>query len=463
MGLPGDWRTEVSERICSGVVAGLVALVVLASAGCEPDSDRVHFMQHPILGGTEVPEGEYMEVVLLVANAGGYQYNCTGTLISRRVVMTAAHCLDLDNFGPENLSVRFGRSQADSVRVRVDDFMIHPDWDSDRLRQDIALIRLADDPPAGATPVPQLPDSLALTADDVGAEVTFVGFGINDLGLQATKIMMTTTLTTVCTRLYGCHFAQQNTICIDQEPTGICSGDSGGPVFIERQGVRYVAGVNSYTGSDPETGQGCLWFGCSTKVDAFQDFIDDYVGDPDGSACDVDLDCASGSCSDGVCCSQDCDGSCQVCDLPGQEGTCQTLPDQTPCPDPNACNGQEVCLNGSCELTEPLQCADEVACTKDLCDPNTGCVFQPSALACFDDNECTQEQCDAELGCLYNDLPDGSPCGLKGQCQAGLCVEKTGGSGCGCTAAGRPAPAGLLVLLAWLIGVRRRARARRFF
>lgn len=452
------------ERVaCGALRLGLLALV---AAACGPAEPQVRFLENPILGGQVVPDGEYMEVVLLVAQSGGYQYNCTGTLISRRVVLTAAHCVDFENFAPRDLSVRFGASQADSVRVPVADFVIHPDWDDRRLRNDIALIRLDDDPPAGVVGVPHLPASLEVTDADVGGEVTFVGFGINDLGLNATKVWMSTTLQAVCTRLYGCNYAQQNTICIDQQPTGICSGDSGGPAFIERSGLRYVAGVNSYTGSDPDTGQGCVWFGCGTKVDEFQGFIDDYVGDEDGAACLLDLDCASGNCSDGFCCVQDCDGRCQSCGLAGQEGTCVPLPEGTPCPDPNLCNGDEICVAGSCEAGEALACSDGVACTKDLCDPAEGCSFRPDAPSCFDDNECTRDQCDAQLGCLYEHLPDGSPCGLKGKCQVGLCVEKTSSGGCGCMASGRTAGAGplglmsLLALACALAGRRKRSRAR---
>lgn len=422
--------------------------MLLLAAACgpeapqpEPAGDWTHRGQ-PILGGTLAEEGEYPEVVLVESySPGGGAFMCSGTLISRRVVLLAAHCLDIDELTPERVTVRFGENRMSGATREVVELRLHPDWDADRIRNDIALLRLERDPPADAVPVPALPAALQVTDADRGTALLFVGFGVNSWGSDGLKMWMHAPLDMVCTNLYGCHYAQQNTICIDQADTGICSGDSGGPAFIEREGIRYVAGVNSYTA------EGCQYFGCATKVDAFETFIADFLGAPAGAACDRDEDCESWSCVDGVCCEADCDGRCHSCALPGQEGRCRPLPDGSDCADGNLCNGQEQCREGRCQAGQPLECADGVDCTKDLCDPATGCVFQPSSLACFDENPCTEDLCSIEQGCIHQPVADGSLCGARATCQAGLCQEPPAKSGCAHVPADGPSAAGLLGLL----------------
>jgi hypothetical protein len=259
----------------------------------------------------------------------------------------------------------------------------------------------------------------------------------------------------VCTDEHGCmvgpyenYYAAANTICQDQSDAGVCQGDSGGPAMIIRDGVEYVAGVSSYGA------EGCRTYGCSVKVDAYQEWIEKNIGAKDGSSCSLDEDCASFQCQDGICCDQACSGACQSCRLPGSEGTCLPLTDGSPCGDDDLCNGQEVCLDGRCEPGERLVCQDDVECTRDLCDPKQGCVFKPSTLACFDDNPCTRESCHAELGCQIEPEADGTLC-PEGTCQAGMCVAEPEDEGCATGGSSASGPLLALVLLGLAICRRR--------
>jgi hypothetical protein len=45
-----------------------------------------------------------------------------------------------------------------------------------------------------------------------------------------------------------------------------------------------------------------------------------------GTACKHDSECASGHCSDDVCCDVDCAGACRSCRLAGSEGSCRNIP-----------------------------------------------------------------------------------------------------------------------------------------
>ncbi|MEZ4248104.1 MAG: hypothetical protein R3B99_07690 [Polyangiales bacterium] len=65
-----------------------------------------------------------------------------------------------------------------------------------------------------------------------------------------------------------------------------------------------------------------------SRVDASvsdADLPDGQTGADLGTTCDVDSACASGSCVDGVCCENACEGTCASClatDTGGEDGRC---------------------------------------------------------------------------------------------------------------------------------------------
>lgn len=70
-----------------------------------------------------------------------------------------------------------------------------------------------------------------------------------------------------------------------------------------------------------------------------------------GAQCGENNECATGYCSDGVCCNKAC-SECARCDVPGSEGTCQLLAPGAP-DDQGAC-GDSTCDGlGHCALGEP--------------------------------------------------------------------------------------------------------------
>ena len=439
------------------VVKWLVAWLVWGFAGCV--QERVPTLQHvraSIVNGTLDATDEHRAVVVLYV---GFAM-CTGTLIADRVVMTAAHCVE--GLRPKNVGVGFGARLNAAVWRKATEIWVHPDWDTERIQNDIALIRLDEAAPDGIRPIPFLPKALALTKLDLKSEVEFVGFGETETGNSGVKMHVSNSLDWVCLSSLGCFikgggWANPKTICTDQEPGAPCSGDSGGPAFIRRNGREYVAGITSYGDEN------CAVFGCSTKVDEFEREILDFLGVTGelGSACAADAQCTAGHCAHGVCCETGCDGVCQACDLAGSIGTCRPVADGTSCPDGDRCNGNETCRAGGCQAGAPLVCADQSACTADTCDPKKGCVFSPLGegtscddqdacslgdacnkqgrcvatlrAECDDGNPCTLDACDATTGCAHTARSDGTACdpgvcGTAASCQGGACLVREGKS-----------------------------------
>jgi len=232
----------------------------------------------PIINGQLDTTQEHMGVVALYNTQGAM---CTGTLISRKVVLTAAHCAQGVNIS--NLNVMFGTDiqSASSTWLGVVDSEVHPYYnpggDYEAPDHDIALLRLNQDAPSDVSSIPYLPEAYSLTSSDIGSPLTYVGFGVTGGGGQNTrKYYFDGALGAICDGpsqcSYGGAVVAPYCIAYSNQYGGPCSGDSGGPALVERGGIEYVAGVTSYGD------QNCEYYGVSTKVDRFQDFIEDFIG-----------------------------------------------------------------------------------------------------------------------------------------------------------------------------------------
>lgn len=175
-----------------------------------------------------------------------------------------------------------------------------------------------------------------------------------------------------------------------------------------------------------------------------------------GDLCDAAGKCVSGtpkSCVDGKYCTQDdCDPTTGNCLNP-------PLPDNTPCDDGIACTTGETCQNGFCKVAGAATCDDGKFCTKDTVDCVTGKCLSDSgpmqgaaciptdkcsyngtctgetcvggtAVNCDDGNPCTKDACDPASGCTHTNEPattlcvDGNPCTTDDRCRplSGKCA-----------------------------------------
>jgi hypothetical protein len=93
-----------------------------------------------------------------------------------------------------------------------------------------------------------------------------------------------------------------------------------------------------------------------------------------GQTCSVASDCASGFCTDGVCCESACGGRCQFCANPNARGSC--VPVKADVVDPRAAAGNkdpaQVCLDGG-----PGACGND-----GRCDGQGGCQKYPNGTTC---------------------------------------------------------------------------------
>jgi hypothetical protein len=208
---------------------------------------------HAIVGGG-VPsaQGVGRAVITIVGSRGNF---CTGTLIAAKLVLTVAHCVQP---GATYKIVEYGADQKPVLRdVRT--VAIHPGFNmqamlAHRATADVALLQL-EASPQGKMPAvlgtPQVPIVVGSRFTIAGVGVTIRGEGSSGGTVRAAGLVATGKPGTLQIRLVD-PLTQGA-----RDGLGACTGDSGGPVFEDRQSGPALVGVVSWsTGANGAAGCG---------------------------------------------------------------------------------------------------------------------------------------------------------------------------------------------------------------
>jgi hypothetical protein len=217
----------------------------------------------------------YAGVVGVLIHSTQGDFLCSGTAISPTHILTAAHCLDVDDDGDTEeitgftIYVNYGGSPL--TTIEASSWIVHPDWtgfSNPSINDDLGIITLQQSLPTGVPIYPLYTGSLS------GQVLELVGYGTTGTPSDYISGTASTTVKRVGQNVVGAYIGQDDagrlaanevwradfdgptsstnslndgfTLGNDIE-TILGGGDSGGPAFVNIGGQLYLAGVNTHT------------------------------------------------------------------------------------------------------------------------------------------------------------------------------------------------------------------------
>ncbi|KAJ8912568.1 hypothetical protein NQ315_006640, partial [Exocentrus adspersus] len=218
-----------------------------------------------ITKGKTAPLGQYPWVARLGYEMGKnkIRFRCGGSLINKNYILTAAHCVH--GWEIELKTIRLGETNLTKANndeecienictppvqdIGIDKLHIHPNFNRTSVKNDICLIRLAQEAVYNDFVKPIcLPHGEIITKNYIAERVEIAGWGVIDSSTEE----VSTTLQYVslpvrdrcaCASISSDIHLDDTQFCVGVE-TGedSCVGDSGGPMMK----MEYSSGANKY-------------------------------------------------------------------------------------------------------------------------------------------------------------------------------------------------------------------------
>ena len=247
--------------------------------------DRCSIKAFPeIVGGKAAAAKEFPHMARLgYQGPKGVEWGCGGTIISKRYILTAGHCVQGRSGQPTMVrigDINFEREDDDSdpQTFRVSRVIAHPQYRSPKQYNDIALVELESEMRFNEYSRPACLNS-ETSIDQQSAIAT--GWGNTGLFGDSSEILLKVTLDLFkfdeCSSKYEKNRFLENGLVENQqlcagsynEEKDTCEGDSGGPlqVFHSSYCMHKVLGVTSF-------GTGCGTVGLPAVYARVSNYID---------------------------------------------------------------------------------------------------------------------------------------------------------------------------------------------
>lgn len=226
-----------------------------SDAPCDVAGDQAGVATR-IINGTACKVGNSPVVELKLMASGKEVGWCSGTALTKRAVLTAAHCL---TDGVTSVTVYGGGTSRTSSA-----FFYHPGYDpyGDETN-DIGVVLLSGDLPTRT--ISLISASASFTP---GEKAIIAGYGLDERGKSGT--LKAGTMTVERATSYGILSS------FNGSGSNSCSGDSGGPYLVKRSGQWVIGGTTSW-GIKENCSAGDKSYFTNIASPSNQNFIKQYV------------------------------------------------------------------------------------------------------------------------------------------------------------------------------------------
>ncbi|XP_043649550.1 brachyurin [Drosophila teissieri] len=260
-----------------------VCLLILVQRRAISSLDLGHGIEGRIAGGELARANQFPhQVGLSIEEPNDMFCWCGASLISERYLLTAAHCVEKAVAITYYLGGVLRLAPRQLIRASNPDVHLHPDWNSETLENDIALVRLPEDALLCDSIRPIRLPGISESRNSYDY-VPAIASGWGRMNDESTAISDTLR--------YVSRFVESNEDCAysyaNIKPTNICmdttggkstcTGDSGGPLVYNdpTQNTDVLIGVTSYGKKS-----GCTkgYPSVFTRVTAYLDWIGEVSG-----------------------------------------------------------------------------------------------------------------------------------------------------------------------------------------
>ncbi len=212
-------------------------------------------LDEQIFFGTGATLQRHKGVVAIIDN-NGFPF-CSGTLVRGNRVLTAAHCAD--GTGVAFIGIGTDMFAGGVTTVPVSQVSIHPAWNPNTLAGDLAMLTLSRNVTT-ATPITPATSLHPLRQADVGRTGEAIGYGDDENFNFGRREHTDVPIVQI----------DADHVYTDSSQSGVCFGDSGGPLLVRIDGILRIAGVASFV---IPGAQDCTGAAGYMRLDAFTSWL----------------------------------------------------------------------------------------------------------------------------------------------------------------------------------------------